>query len=142
MEKLKKLSTDDKLSIQEVIIASLRKPSHKEKILEFLDYDEVNYYVLQAHFDPYVNYSFPEDIIDGIMSYFDAFDIRDKGNYIDSSATMCGADPAAYPPDGSWCADLYEFLDYYMWIEPEGQQYRFFTDLNDAKRFGHLNWLP
>jgi hypothetical protein len=136
------ISYADNLSIQEVIIASLRKPNHKETILEFLDYDEVNYYVLQAHFDPTVNYLFPATIIDGIMSNFDDFNIIDKGTYVESSAAMFGADPAAYPPDGSWCADLYEFLDHFKWIEPEGQEFGFFTDLNSAKRFGDLNWMP
>jgi hypothetical protein len=71
---------------------------------------------------------------------FENFNIREHGEYIDSSAEMSGADPAAYPSDGSWTADLYEFMEHYKWIEPEGEEYGFFNDLSSAKRFGERNW--
>ena len=135
------LSTDDNLSIYEVIISSLKKPQYKEIIMEFLS-EELFYHVLIAHFDPNVNYLFPDSIIDYLMTYFDNFSIRDHGEYIHSSAEMGGADPAAYPPDGSWTADLYEFLGHYMWIEPEGEEYGFFNDLSAAESFGIFNWVP
>jgi hypothetical protein len=129
------------LFLDEVIKSSLNKPQFKEMIIELLAGVELYYYVLQAHFDPSVHYIFPQSIIDDLMSYFEEFDIKESGNYINSSATMYGADPSAYPPDGSWSADLYEFLDHYMWIEPEGEKYGFFNDLEAARRFGDSNWV-
>ena len=131
---------DGNLSIYEVIISSLKNPKYKDVIMEFLDHDELFYHTLVAHYDPNVNYSFPGRIIDDIMSYFENFNIRIHGEYLDSSAEMGGADPAAYPPDGSWTATLYEFMGHYMWEEPEGEKYGFFNDLSSAKLFGERNF--
>jgi hypothetical protein len=135
-------SNNSSLSIEDVIISSLKKPQFEEIIIELLDGNELYYYVLQAHFDLNVNYTFPESIINDLMVYFQEFRIEDSGDYIESSATMYSADLAAYPPDGSWNADLYEFLDHYMWSEPEGEKYGFFNDLETARRFGDKNWIP
>jgi hypothetical protein len=131
---------DGSLSINEVIISSLKNPKFKDVIVEFLDQDELLYHTLVAHYDPNVNYSFPGRIIDDIMSWFENFNIREHGEHIDSSAEMGGADPAAYPPDGSWTADLYEFMEHYMWVEPEGEKYGFFSNLESAERFGEQNY--
>jgi hypothetical protein len=143
MKKIKNnetLSNDGDLSLEDVIIRSLNKSEFKEKIIELLDYDELYYYVLQAHFDPSVNYTFPNSIIDDLLTNVGEFDIVEQGNYINGSETMYGADPSAYPPDGSWCAELYEFFDHYMWIEPEGEKHGFFSDLKAARNFGNSNY--
>ncbi len=137
---MKTESIDGSLSINEVIISSLKNPKFKDIFMEFLDQDELLYHVLIAHYDPNVNYSFPDQIIYDIMTWFENFNIREHGEYIDSSAEMVGADPAAYPPDGSWTADLYEFMGHYMWVEPEGEKYGFFTNLESATRFAKQNW--
>lgn len=92
---------------------------------------------MAANYDPNVNYSFPGRIIDDIISYFENFNIRIHGEYLNSSAEMGGADSAAYPPDVSCTANLYEFMGHYIWEEPEGEKYGFFfNDLSSAKIFG------
>jgi hypothetical protein len=137
---MEKEQIDGNLSVDEVVISSLKNAKYKDLIIEFLDQNELLYYVLIAHYDPNVNYSFPDQIIDDIMTWFENFNIREHGEYIDSSAEMGGADPAAYPPDGRWTADLYEFMGHYMWLEPEGEKYGFFTNLESAERFGEQNY--
>jgi hypothetical protein len=137
---MEKEQIDGNLSVDEVVISSLKNAKYKDLIIEFLDQNELLYYVLIAHYDPNVNYSFPDQIIDDIMTWFENFNIREHGEYIDSSAEMGGADPAAYPPNGRWTADLYEFMGHYMWVEPEGGEYGFFTNLESAERFGEQNY--
>lgn len=137
---MEKEQIDSNLSVYEVVISSLKNSKYEDLIIEFLDQNELLYHVLVAHYDPNVNYSFPGRIIDDIMSWFENFNIREHGECIDSSAEMGGADPAAYPPDGSWTADLYEFMGHYMWLEPEGEKYGFFTNLESAQRFGEQNY--
>ncbi len=128
------------VSALEVIIRSLDKPKFKDLIIEMLDSNELYYYVLQVHYNPNINFEFPKNIIDEIISFIDEIALKDHYEYIDSSETMRGADPAAYPPDGTWCATLYEFFDHYIWVEPEGQEYGFFSDLKSAKSFGAINY--
>jgi hypothetical protein len=137
---MKNVPIDGSLSINAVIISSLKNPKHKDVIMEFLDQDELFYHTPVVHFDPNVNYSFPGRIIDDIMSCFENFKIREHGEYLDSSAEMGGADPAAFPPDGSWTATLVELMGHNMWVEPEGEKYGFFNDLSSAKLFGERNW--
>lgn len=129
------------LSISEVIVAALNTPGYKKDIIELLDFNELYYHVLRIHYSCELNCQFPQDIIDEIMGYADYFSIVESGVYIDSSLKMYGADPSAYPTDGSWSADLYEYLGHYMWLEPEGVEYGFFEDLKAAKKFGDQNWI-
>lgn len=135
------LPADASLSLEQVIIIALQKSDFKEIIVNFMDFSELNYHVLKVHFDMNVHYSFPEDIVNDLMYYFNDFNIKEHGKFIESSAIMHGADKAAYPPDGSWSADLYEFLGHYMWIEPEGEEYGFFSSLKSAQSFGDTNWI-
>lgn len=136
-------SEEDRLySFHEVIISALNNPKHQRTILELLGGEELYFHVLKCHFDPEVNYLFPKDLVDGIMEIFYEVDYGKYEEYIDSSEIMSGADPAAYPPDGTWSADLLEFLDHYIWVEPEGDRIGYFSDLKDAKEFGDRNWCP
>ena len=131
----------DYLTISEVIVLALYMPQYKRKIIELLDFNELYYHALRIHYSSDLNYQLPQGIIDEILACTETFSIIESGVYVDSSLKMHGADPNAYPPDGSWSADLYEFLGHYMWVEPEGREYGFFDNLIAAKRFGDQNWI-
>jgi hypothetical protein len=63
-----------------------------------------------------------------------------NANEVGLSNKMLGADPAAYPPDGSWHAVLYEIFGWYYWQEPEGEEYGLFKTKKEAVKFGARNW--
>lgn len=124
----------------EVVKSALLKPDFHGKLFDWLDHEELHFHALVAHFSPDVNYLFPQEIIDGLMDHLLDLPIRQYGTYVEDSDFMFTGDPSAYPPDGRWSADLFEFLGHYMWIEPEGEQYGFFKTLEEARAFGDIIW--
>jgi hypothetical protein len=139
------MMNQEQYGLDDVIIdAILNKPDKEDFIVDlFFVEDYRALHILKCHFDSTVNFSFPEIIIDDILTciYEVDFFIGDHGEHVSSSASMSGADPAAYE-NGEWSADLYEFLGYYLWIEPEGETYGYFKTEKEAQDFGDSNWAP
>ena len=129
-------------NVNEVIEqAVLNQPENEDRLLELLSISKLEYLALKAHLDPNSECHFDQESIDSIIKGFIyVFSIQEHGDFEELSPTCYSGDYAAYPPDGTWNAKLYGFLGHYMWIEPEGQTYGFFSSLHEARRFGESNY--
>lgn len=128
------------VGIYHVVEMAFLKPEYHDKLLDWLGNEELHFHALVAHFSPDVNYLFPQEIIDDLMDHLLDLPIRQYGTYVEASGLMFTGDPSAYPPDGRWSADLFEFLGHYIWIEPEGEEKGFFKTLEEARAFGATYW--
>ena len=116
-------------------------PGLESELCEFLELRELEYQALRAHFDPAVNFTLPENLVNEVTdAAYSNFNIRRQGEEIMESDNCYSTDLAAYPPDGAWTATLYKFLDHYMWLEPEGERYGFFDSLEEAEEFARSNY--
>jgi hypothetical protein len=115
--------------------------SLEEEACNFLELRPLEYQALRAHYDPKLNFTLPNELVNEIIdAAYSVFNIREQGEYVFESNTCYFSDLAAYPPDGAWTATLYVFLGHYMWLEPEGEHHGFFDSLQDAEEFGRNNY--
>ena len=123
----------------EFYIDIFNKPEFKEKLTKDLGDDDA-YNALRQYFTSNLNGSieFTDEMDDCLEGAWNTW--RDDPNYVGNSRKMYGADPAAYPPDGSWQAALVEIFGWFYWLEPEGQEYGLFKTEIEAIKFGDRNW--